>query len=252
MEFGTSLIIFLLAIVALVAEFILYMVVFVGAAIGESDSSGMFGIVNFFVCLMVLTAATGVLSPFCALIGMAAKKPNVASYSLALFLVLITVGLIVYNTQLSSYFETLNQDRERDQEPQTDGATTDRATPAALSREITIEPKPEVEYIPSVLVRNVRVGKSVLDETGVFGEIKNVGDKTLSEVKIVIFCLDNNGQAVFEKTFHPVLVTKYSFGGDNEPLKPNYSKKFGVKLDDAPSDWGGDVRVEVSEVAFAE
>jgi len=37
---------------------------------------------------------------------------------------------------------------------------------------------------------------------------------------------------------------------DNKPLKPNYSIQFGYKLDDAPSDWSGKVRVEVTDLEF--
>jgi hypothetical protein len=45
-------------------------------------------------------------------------------------------------------------------------------------------------------------------------------------------------------------MTEYSFGRDNDALKPNYSRKFGVKLYDAPSDWAGKVRVEVTDLEF--
>lgn len=33
-------------------------------------------------------------------------------------------------------------------------------------------------------------------------------------------------------------------------LPPNYSQQFGYKLDDAPSDWSGKVRVEVTDLEF--
>jgi len=47
-----------------------------------------------------------------------------------------------------------------------------------------------------------------------------------------------------------VLVTEYSFMGDNTPLKPNYSRRFGYKLDDAPSDWSKKVKVAVTDIEF--
>lgn len=105
-------------------------------------------------------------------------------------------------------------------------------------------------YIDKVEIRNVHIGKSILDEVGVFGELKNLGDRTLKEVEITIYCLDKNGKAIFEKTYRPVLVSEYSLFGDNKPLKPNYSKKFGVKLDDAPSDWARKVKVKVTDIEF--
>lgn len=110
--------------------------------------------------------------------------------------------------------------------------------------------KEKQAYIDKVEIRDVHIGKSVLDEMGVFGEIKNLGDRTLTKVQITIYCLDKNGKAVFEKTYHPVLISEYSLFGDNKPLKPNYSEKFGVKLDDAPSDWANKVRVKVTDIEF--
>lgn len=109
--------------------------------------------------------------------------------------------------------------------------------------------KEKTAYFEKILVRRVHIGESILDETGVFGEIKNTGDRTLSKVEITIYCLDRNGKPIFEKTYHPVLVSEWSIT-DNQPLKPNYSRKFGVKLDDAPSDWARKVKVEVTDVEF--
>jgi hypothetical protein len=110
---------------------------------------------------------------------------------------------------------------------------------------------PEVSaYLSKVVIKNVKVGKSVLNETGVFGEINNTGDRILNEVEITIYCLDQNGKPVFEKTYHPVLVSEFSASDANKPLKTGYSRQFGVKLDDAPSDWNGKVDVRVRRVAF--
>jgi len=103
-------------------------------------------------------------------------------------------------------------------------------------------------YFDKIKVMNVHVGTSYLDEVGIFGEIKNNGDKTLNEIKIKIYCLDKNGKIVFEKICYPVLVTKYSI--DDTSLKPNYSRKFGCKLDDVPSDWSKKVKVEITDVEF--
>ena len=108
----------------------------------------------------------------------------------------------------------------------------------------------ESTYLSKVLVRNVSVGKSALDETGVFGEVKNTGDRTLKEVGITIYCLGADGKAVFEKTYRPVPVTEVGFGDSNQPLKPGYGRQFGVKMDDAPSEWTKKVDVEVTHVEF--
>jgi hypothetical protein len=105
-------------------------------------------------------------------------------------------------------------------------------------------------YFDKIEVRNIHLGTSFLGEIGVFGEIKNNGDRTLKEVEVTTYCLDRNDKIVFEKTYHPVLVSEYSFMSDNTPLKPNYSRRFGYKLDDAPSDWSKKVKVAVTDVEF--
>jgi hypothetical protein len=99
-------------------------------------------------------------------------------------------------------------------------------------------------------VSKITVGKSEFGGTGVWGEVKNEGDRTLKKVGITIYCLGSDGKPVFEKTFSPVLVTEMSFGGSNLPLKPGYSRPFGVKLDDAPSEWNKKVDVKVTQVEF--
>lgn len=111
--------------------------------------------------------------------------------------------------------------------------------------------KEKQAYFPNIEVKNVSIGKSYLDEKGVFGEIKNKGEKSLKEVEITIYCFDKADKIVYEKSYHPVLISEYSFGlRDNQPLKPNYSKKFGYKIDDAPSDWSGKIKVEVTDIEF--
>lgn len=108
----------------------------------------------------------------------------------------------------------------------------------------------EADYLAKVEVNKVKVGKSVLDEPGVFGEIKNSGDRILKTVEITVYCLGPEGKPIFEKKYDPVLVTERSFGQDNQPLKPGYSRQFGYKLDDAPSDWNKQVDVKVTHVEF--
>ena len=94
------------------------------------------------------------------------------------------------------------------------------------------------------------MAKSTLDQDAVFGEVKNVGDRALKEVEITIYCLGQDGKPVFEKKGYPVRVSEYGFGDTNQPLKPGYSRQFGVKLDDAPSDWAKRVDVKVTSLAF--
>jgi len=125
--------------------------------------------------------------------------------------------------------------------------------PTTASSKEGESPRPgpvEAAYLSKVLVSHVTVGKSVLDETGAFGEIKNTGDRTLKEVEITVYCLGADGKPVFEKTYDPVLVSGLSFGDSGQPLKPGYCRQFGVKLYDAPSDWNRKVDVKVTKVEF--
>jgi hypothetical protein len=87
-------------------------------------------------------------------------------------------------------------------------------------------------------------------QNGVFGKVKNTGDRTLKEVEITIYCLVPDGKPVFEKTYRPVLVTEMRFGASDQTLEPGCGRQFGVKMDDAPSDWVKKVEVKVTPVEF--
>lgn len=131
-------------------------------------------------------------------------------------------------------------------------SSRDEAAPKKIKEldEKTARYKEIQAYFQNVEVRNVHTGKGILGDFGVFGEVKNKGDKTLKRVEITTYCLDKDGKVVFEKDYPAVLVSEYSFMGDNQPLKPNYSRRFGCKLNDAPSEWSGKVRVAVTDVEF--
>lgn len=105
-------------------------------------------------------------------------------------------------------------------------------------------------YFDKIEVRNIHLGTDFLGAIGVFGELKNNGDRILKKVEITTYCLDKNDKIVFESSYHPVLVSEYSLMSDNSPLKPNYSRRFGYKLNDAPSDWSKKMKVAVTDVEF--
>jgi len=112
-------------------------------------------------------------------------------------------------------------------------------------------PPETAAYLPRVSLVGIRVEDSLTGK-GVFGEVKNNGDRALSKIEVTIYCLGRDKKPVFEKTYTPVLVGPFSFGDEAQPLKPGYSRKFGVRLDDAPSDWSGDVDVKITAVTFAD
>ncbi len=61
-------------------------------------------------------------------------------------------------------------------------------------------------YLSSVDLLGIHVGDGTTGK-GVFGEVKNNGNRTLSKVEITIYCLGWDKKPVFEKTYHPVLVS---------------------------------------------
>ncbi|HEX8459391.1 MAG TPA: hypothetical protein VF656_19015 [Pyrinomonadaceae bacterium] len=105
-------------------------------------------------------------------------------------------------------------------------------------------------YLQFLQVNKVEIGRTILEEPGVFGEVKNTGNRTLNRVEITIYFLNRQGQPVFEKQFPAVLAGSGTFGRDDKPLKPGYSQKFGVKAEDAPSEWAKTVTVRVTDVEF--
>ncbi len=117
MKFGTSVLIFFLAIVALVAELILYFVVGLGAAF-SADVRALSGAAFFFVSLMLLTAATGILAPICAVIELVARKKNLGLYIMLPALGVILGGLVIFGaTAPSALKEAKPQQEEREAEP---------------------------------------------------------------------------------------------------------------------------------------
>ena len=74
LTFGLGLIIFFLSLVALVAEFILYLLT--GKMTGRSGTMGMVGPAVFFFWLMFMTILAGVLAPICGAIEQFSKHHN--------------------------------------------------------------------------------------------------------------------------------------------------------------------------------
>lgn len=162
------------------------------------------------------------------------------------FLILTIIGVVTWG-MLSGVFLSMNTTKK---------AESVRATglegPSSIStaREPTApSPTPAVDH-DKIILKGVSVQPAVLGGKGVFGEVKNIGDRTVSTVEITIYCLDQHGRPIFEKSYHPVYVSTLSFGDSNAPLKPGYSRKFGVKIDDAPSEWNGKVDVKVTAIVF--
>ena len=90
---------------------------------------------------------------------------------------------------------------------------------------------------------------------GVEFKLKNKGDRTLRKVEVTVYFKDHSGAIIAEEDYNPVLVTKYSFGGDNKPLKPNYiwqleRGKF-LQAKSVPSEWAkGKAEARITDIDF--
>ena len=123
---------------------------------------------------------------------------------------------------------------------------------APTSGEPTTPPAAESAYLDKILVMGVVVEPMTLGRKGVLGEIKNGGNRALSDVELTIYCLDKNGSSIFEKSHHPVHASDVSLVTSNLPLKPGYSRRFEVIINDAPSEWSGKVEVKVTKIEFTD
>lgn len=119
--------------------------------------------------------------------------------------------------------------------------------------------KEKQAYIENVVLYDLksRYYETYLEKRapGVEFKIKNNGNKILKEVEVTVYFKDKTGTIIAEKSYNPVLVTKYSFSGDSKPLKPNYiwqmeSGKF-YKADSVPSEWKeGAVSATITNIEF--
>lgn len=91
---------------------------------------------------------------------------------------------------------------------------------------------------------------------GVTFKVKNNGNRTLNRVTVRVVFQDAAGQPIAEEEFSPVLVSDYSFGTANAPLRPNYiaQQERGMfwAAKSVPSEWEpGRATATVTEIEFA-
>jgi hypothetical protein len=167
------------------------------------------------------------------------------------FIILTVIGAFAWG-MLSGFIVPLMTDKKVTS-ISTTGIEAQSEVPASVptSNELTKPAAAESAYLSRIIIKGVTVAPSTLGGKGVFGEVKNGGDRAVSKVEITIYFLDKHGSPIFEKSYHPVLVSALSFGDSNAPLKPGYSRKFGIEVNGAPTDWGGKVEVKATNIAFA-
>lgn len=105
-------------------------------------------------------------------------------------------------------------------------------------------------YINKLRIINLKATEKIPERIEVSGIIRNLGNRTLNKVEIIIYFLDKDGMPIFEETYSPVWVSEYSFGTSNKPLKPNYSRRFGCNIEDVPPDWAKKIKAEITDIRF--
>jgi len=89
---------------------------------------------------------------------------------------------------------------------------------------------------------------------GVTFALKNNGDKTLSDVDVIVYFLDADGRPIAEKTFYPVTSGIYCLT-NCDPLKPNYVWRQGdnfYSMDTLGPEWSGEATIEIKDIKFAD
>jgi hypothetical protein len=98
--------------------------------------------------------------------------------------------------------------------------------------------KDQDAYASKIEISPLQRGNPKKENARISGTIKNTGDKTLEEVELTVFFLDDDGKPVFEdgkarpsfsKTW-PVLVNSDQPGDHRAPLKPGESRAFVVDV----------------------
>ena len=98
------------------------------------------------------------------------------------------------------------------------------------------------------------IGKEIIGETskGIFGLLKNNGDKTISQVELKFKLLDNDNKPVGEfvaQTINSSSLTSMP----SKPLKTNHESNFAIPLHlKIPDAWGGKFDVTISDIKFSE
>jgi len=120
--------------------------------------------------------------------------------------------------------------------------------------------KEKQKYLKEVKLYDLkaRMYSSYLDDEipGVEFKIKNNGNRTLRKVEVTVYFKNSQGTVISEEQYYPVLVTEYSYGSDNKPLKPNYiwqqEKGHFYKADSVPTEWKvGSVSANITNIEFA-
>jgi len=235
MSIGIGIIVFFIALIALVAEFILYFIFGLGTSF-SGDLSPIGGMALFFFSLMILTATAGILFLICSIFATITKNKKVWG----------RVFIVLFGIVLLSFFIFVPIITK----------TTTSFTRAYFRKKA----EEKQSYISKVKLYSfeAKYYSTYLDGRvpGVEFKLKNEGDRTLTEVEVTVYFKDASGNVIAEEDYHPVLVSEYSFT-NGKPLKPNYiwqleAGKF-YQAKSVPSEWQeGNAVAKITNIEFQE
>lgn len=142
---------------------------------------------------------TDIHMPFLSMVAFMVKW---AIAAIPAFIILTVIGVFTW-AMLGGFLHswTISKELINIVTPKPDANSTKNIeVPSPTSGPRTPLPAEESAYLGKVLVKGITVGPSTLGVKGVFGEVKNRGDRTLSEVEITIYYLDSHGKTIFEKS----------------------------------------------------
>ena len=84
----------------------------------------------------------------------------------------------------------------------------------------------------------------------VTGSIKNMGNRTLEAVKMMVYLLDNDGKRIGEKINFPVKYSGIFSSGSDNLLKPGDVVDFSCTLDKLPASWARKVELGIIDTKF--
>ena len=147
-------------------------------------------------------------------------------------------GTVRQNTDTGKTLETASPPAsvslDANERPARDAARVDAAKLTAEER----------AYISKVHVYGVHAGGPVV-ENAVFAEIKNTGNRRLSNVEMIVYCLNSDGKPIFQKKFQLFHENQHA------SLESGCIKEFGISMDDAPVEWKHNkLDVKVTQVKF--
>ena len=127
-----------------------------------------------------------------------------------------------------------------------DEATPSREEAAYIAQHLEVY-ELEAKYFDSILDGRV---------PGVTFKVKNNGPRTLNKVVVRVVFHDAAGQPIAEEEYMPVLVSAYSYGDRNTPLRPNYisqqERGSFYTAKSVPTEWKtGQASATITEIEFA-